>query len=504
VLDRIRLEWESLQLRKAEVATKLAELGNELAGSQKELARMAQLQQTIEDLCLRMDQLVGLRRSKEAPPADHDSEQQTKRHRSANSMPDGDSQADWLYEHRETLESRRATLLKQLARQEQEGPSQADSQEMRLELEDLDGQLRQAFSEYGYRKSRVAQLNELQHAHAARRAEESDIDSKLAALTDMQEKYQFASPIQEAISFYESDFSLPSFVSRMRAAQSDVAVGIVGFAPFPLESHLAERLPELKLAEQKTQVSGICPDVASFAAIASGALEQALRALFPLGPYRRPPERWYIFTGTRRQDVGYRGDLLPDLLFGHPKLVEETNEWLDRLEIGYRIRIQSLGSKARNLFEVRLSDKRRKRSVDVALSDVGFGISQILPFVVQTLAGIRQIIAIEQPEVHIHPRLQADLGDLLIHGIQNPRGHRFIVETHSEHLILRLLRRIRETCGGGLPDGHPGLRPNQLSVVYVERGQSGSRAHRLRIDETGEFIDRWPQGFFEERSRELF
>jgi predicted ATPase len=123
---------------------------------------------------------------------------------------------------------------------------------------------------------------------------------------------------------------------------------------------------------------------------------------------------------------------------------------------------------------------------------------------VQTLAGIRQIIAIEQPEVHIHPRLQADLGDLLIHGIQNPRGHRFIVETHSEHLILRLLRRIRETCGGGLPDGHPGLRPNQLSVVYVERGQSGSRAHRLRIDETGEFIDRWPQGFFEERSRELF
>jgi predicted ATPase len=156
------------------------------------------------------------------------------------------------------------------------------------------------------------------------------------------------------------------------------------------------------------------------------------------------------------------------------------------------------------LFELRLVDRRRKTDVDVALSDVGFGISQLLPFVVQSLASQRQTISIEQPEVHVHPRLQADLGDLLIAGIQHPRRHRFIVETHSEHLILRLLRRIREAHDGSLPQGHPGLRPDDLSVLYLERGEGGSVVHQLRVDETGEFVDRWPKGFFEERAAELF
>ena len=121
--------------------------------------------------------------------------------------------------------------------------------------------------------------------------------------------------------------------------------------------------------------------------------------------------------------------------------------------------MQSVGERSRDLFEVRLVDRRRGNEVDVALSDVGFGISQILPFIVQSLAGEKQIITIEQPEVHIHPRLQADLGDLLAAAIQDPRNHRYIVETHSEHLVLRMQRLVREG----------NITPADVSVLYVSR-----------------------------------
>ena len=146
-----------------------------------------------------------------------------------------------------------------------------------------------------------------------------------------------------------------------------------------------------------------------------------------------------------------------------------------------------------DLFEVRLIDTRRKEPVNVALPDVGFGISQLLPFVVQSLVSEKRIISIEQPEVHVHPKLQADLGDLLAEAIKKPRQNQFIVETHSEHLILRLQRLVREKK----------IKPDDVSVIYVSRGPEGAKSQRLRLDEEGDFIDEWPDGFFPERLREL-
>ena len=162
-------------------------------------------------------------------------------------------------------------------------------------------------------------------------------------------------------------------------------------------------------------------------------LSRPLGSLFPLGPFRKPPSRWYIFTGTTPHDVGYQGHLLPDLLFRHNDLRRNTNEWLKTLDIGYEIKLHHLGERSSDLFELRLLDTRRKSPVEIGLSDVGFGISQILPLVVQSLAASDQIISVEQPEVHIHPRLQADLGDLLIEATKEPRRNQFIIETHSEH-----------------------------------------------------------------------
>jgi predicted ATPase len=99
--------------------------------------------------------------------------------------------------------------------------------------------------------------------------------------------------------------------------------------------------------------------------------------------------------------------------------------------------------------------------------------------------------------------VQVALGDLLIAGMR-PDERMLMIETHSEHLLLRLLRRIRETTDGELPESHPGLRAEQLAVVYVESEDGRIDVTALRVDETGEFRDRWPRGFFRERESELF
>jgi hypothetical protein len=79
-----------------------------------------------------------------------------------------------------------------------------------------------------------------------------------------------------------------------------------------------------------------------------------------------------------------------------------------------------------------------------------------------------------------------------------------LIETHSEHIMLRLLRRVRETTDDELPPGVIGLSADDLSVIYVESGPEGVRFRPLRVSEDGDFLDRWPQGFFEERAEELF
>ena len=293
--------------------------------------------------------------------------------------------------------------------------------------------------------------------------------------------------------FFSSDFDLKTYISKRRAEEMETIIGLQGFLPVDIIS--TERNSSITGPHSllHRQLDGIAFNVARLTLAVGRALERMLRDLFPMGPFRRPPERWYIFTGTSPQDVGYRGDLLPDLLFRHRGLVKETNEWLKRLDMGYELEVKPVGGNSGDLFEVRLIDTRRKERVNVALPDVGFGISQLLPFVVQSLVSKEQIISIEQPEVHVHPRLQADLGDLLAEAIKEPRRNQFIVETHSEHLILRLQRLVHEKR----------IEPEDVSVIYISRGAEGAKSQRLHLDEEGDFIDEWPNGFFPERLREL-
>jgi hypothetical protein len=134
-------------------------------------------------------------------------------------------------------------------------------------------------------------------------------------------------------------------------------------------------------------------------------------------------------------------------------------------------------------------------------NEVGSGVSFMFPILASLTVGRLSIV--EQPELHLHPRAQCELGDVFVHAASI--GHHSVIETHSEHLILRLSRRIRETTRGQLLPKGLQLRPENALVYYFEPQPDGrTTIHRIRFDEQGEFLDVWPDGFFAERGGELF
>lgn len=151
--------------------------------------------------------------------------------------------------------------------------------------------------------------------------------------------------------------------------------------------------------------------------------------------------------------------------------------------------------------DVVLLDEQQKTLV--SHRDIGIGVSQVLPVLVTAYASHDSLLAMEQPELHLHPALQAELGDVFIESAVKSRNT-FVLETHSEHLILRIMRRIRETTQGTLPEGVTPVRAEDVAVLYVEPMPEGSIVREMPLNENGELVKAWPGGFFEEGLREVF
>jgi predicted ATPase len=135
--------------------------------------------------------------------------------------------------------------------------------------------------------------------------------------------------------------------------------------------------------------------------------------------------------------------------------------------------------------------------------DVGSGIGYVLPVLCSVCDEQVTISLLQQPELHLHPALQAALGDVFIENASS--RHQIVVETHSEHLLLRVLKRIRQSASGKPLDPTLRIAPHDVVVVYFDPRPDGTTAvKRLRISAEGEFLDRWPRGFFTERDSELF
>ena len=135
--------------------------------------------------------------------------------------------------------------------------------------------------------------------------------------------------------------------------------------------------------------------------------------------------------------------------------------------------------------------------------DVGSGLGYVLPILTSIFNDYVSISLLQQPELHLHPALQAAIGDVFIDA--SHKNHQLIIETHSEHILLRVLKRIRQSSRLDNSATSLSINPNDVSVVYFDSKLDGTTdVKRLRISPDGDFLDLWPRGFFAERDQELF
>jgi len=229
-----------------------------------------------------------------------------------------------------------------------------------------------------------------------------------------------------------------------------------------------------------------------------------------IGPLREAPKRFYFFNDLRRIDIGINGEYTPLVLAieqeqkipkyyrciyeskrikeyeirDSDKMLEAVNWWLSEcMKLPNITSVVGLGGVPGQV-------KLNSSGIEVYLPDVGFGVSQILPILVECLRTREgETIILEQPEIHLHPSLQSKLADFFI--CMAKSGKRLVVETHSEHLINRLCLRIAQEESGEVKE-----LLNTLFVSFDEKQQT-SVVKPIQINEFGE-IENWPVGFFDE------
>ena len=204
-----------------------------------------------------------------------------------------------------------------------------------------------------------------------------------------------------------------------------------------------------------------------------------------IGPLRERPRRIYEIGGEAPFSVGPGGQYAPEILFRSrdTPLAGAVNEWIRRFEFGERVDCRPL---AAGVFALEL--QRGPSCTSVNLADTGFGLSQVLPLIVEGFfADPGSMIVAEQPEIHLNPKLQSELADLF--AAVAARKVKVLVETHSEHMLLRLRRLIAEKT----------IKASDVAVYFTERRDDFSTVRRIQLEDTGHIqTDQWPLGFFED------
>ncbi len=223
-----------------------------------------------------------------------------------------------------------------------------------------------------------------------------------------------------------------------------------------------------------------------------------------LGPLRDYPRRIYTWAGDAPSDVGRRGELsVHAMLAAREKdkyippgrqnkkwrLEKVIAYWLKEMGIIHSFSLKQI-AEDRKEYEVRV--KKTDHSPEVLITDVGFGVSQVLPVLVMCYyVPEGSILLLEQPELHLHPSAQCWLADVFIDAIKN-RKVQIIVESHSEHFVRRLQRRIAEKAIG----------VDQTALYFCKMENSRSVVEKLDVDMFGD-IKNWPADFFGDEMGEL-
>lgn len=223
------------------------------------------------------------------------------------------------------------------------------------------------------------------------------------------------------------------------------------------------------------------------------SIETSFNQLYYIGPLREYPKRLYVVSGERPQDVGLSGEKSLEVLIlskfkKTSNIINKVNYWLEKFEMAAKIDLDRLRGSG-TVYYLNIQDIYSGNKANIA--DVGFGVSQILPLIIETFyCPDKSTLIIEQPEIHLHPKVQSEFSDMIIEGSKRIN---FIIETHSEHLLTRLQRRVA--------DGS--LDVKDIVVYFCNKGKNGTILKELELTEEGNFKE-WPQNLFGDELEDHF
>lgn len=237
-----------------------------------------------------------------------------------------------------------------------------------------------------------------------------------------------------------------------------------------------------------TRIVNVDYDVSRLLTQMGDVTEQCLRKIVHLGPLRDHPLRTYPWTGATPATVGNRGEQAIQVLLGEKSTsVNAVSMWLQRLGLAESMTLRRVGRGARTWEPI---IKHHDGATEDNLADVGFGVSQVLPVIVALLsAPAGSLVILEHPELHLHPSAQGELADLLIE-VASAGEIQILVESHSEHLLARIQRRIAESARD---DGD--LTPEDVRLYFCKQKKGKSELEPLKIQPSG-LITNWPDDFF--------
>ena len=234
------------------------------------------------------------------------------------------------------------------------------------------------------------------------------------------------------------------------------------------------------------------------------AYEGFMDSIYYLGPLREYPRREYNWAGSSPEDVGQRGEHTVDailaatrdgktrtLRYRRPKksFQEMVAHWLQELGLINEFHLKEIAP-GTNLY--RAIVKTTRHSAPTALTDVGFGVSQVLPaLVLLYYVPEGSTVLMEQPEIHLHPAVQAGLADIMIE-VAAVRNLQILVESHSEHLLRRLQRRVAEEA----------VSSEDMKLYFVKADKGEAEAADIALNKWGE-IENWPDRFFGDELGEI-
>lgn len=237
------------------------------------------------------------------------------------------------------------------------------------------------------------------------------------------------------------------------------------------------------------------------------AYEHMMDSLYYLGPLRVYPRRQYHWSGASPKDVGPSGERTMDALLAATRDQEVRRlrrrapgvrkiafqkiiaYWLKQLGLIHDFSLEEVAA-GTNLYRAMV--RTSPASTPTALTDVGFGVSQVLPtLVLLYYVPEGATVLMEQPEIHLHPAVQAGLADVMLN-VAAARNVQLVVESHSEHLLRRLQRRVAEEAASA----------EDVKLYFVSSRRGVAHADDLALNEYGE-IENWPDSFFGDEVGEI-